>query len=63
MTRKYAGLIGNRNGCKENPRDTTWNQRANTGVKSLAMKRAKLQGLSLADYLEKLVLADLKKAG
>lgn len=62
MKAKHSHLIGNKHGCKKYPRDAVWSQRANTGVKSLAMKQAKLLGISTADYLEMLVIKDLKSS-
>lgn len=61
---KYAHLKGNKHGCKEYPRDTSWGgARANSRVKSLAKNHATALSISLADYLERLVIADLKQSG
>jgi len=54
-------LKGNKHGCKQYPRDTSWGgARANAGIKSLAKKQAAKENISLADYIEKLILIDLK---
>ena len=43
------------------PRDTRFHLRANTGLKSLAMKEANSKGESLADYIERLIMDDLRR--
>lgn len=45
---------------KDNPRNARLSLRFNDAVKSLAMKRCRANRESMADYVERLVLADLK---
>lgn len=58
----YQHLKGNKHGQKsEYPRKTSWgNARAAAEVVSLAKKRAQALDLTLADYIEALVLDDIK---
>lgn len=59
---KYEHLKGNKHSCKEYIRDSRWDQRANSVVKSMARQRAIECGdKSLGDYLERLVITDIQK--
>jgi hypothetical protein len=59
MTR-YEGLKGNTNAQKKHPRNSQLNCRFNSDIlKRVRDKVLTPQGISMADYIEKLILADL----
>ena len=63
MKKKYRYLKGNKHAQKTFPRDGQLSCRFNKRLKEMAAAHADTMPETLADYVERLIVADLRNAG